>query len=294
MHGWRVLGAVLMLATVGACAGPVVGVVADGSYEALVPTPEQFAADTTGAIPGGFAQLHASGVDRVSLEREGDAVTFALDGETVITRRVVGRFDVVDREGSGPFKAQKEVLALGPEALVLGDLSIPDPVIWPGSFEDSPVITVKPRDAAERGPGVSCGASEPCLLLSRGEDPSGSYENVNNPELNESPVASIEVGTEDIELTLTTGDVVRVARSEASSTQACGIAVSPVWPVPAEVGVPVVDPVLIFTPCPSSPGASVRLVIVDRAGIPVLALALAEADGAWCDASPTCLWFAPI
>ena len=140
---------------VGACGGAAVEAVADGTYQALVPTAAQLADPGAGDIPGGFTSLHAGGVESVAVRIEGGAVTFAVDGTDAATRLVVERITVVDSEGSGPFKAQKQVLILGPEPLVLGDLSIPAPVIWPGSFEESPVITVKPQDSAERGPAVS-------------------------------------------------------------------------------------------------------------------------------------------
>ena len=58
-------------------------------------------------------------------------------------------------------KGRKQVLVLGGGPLTLGPLTIDDPVVWPGSFEDSPVVTVKPPElvssqcaaGSPRGPG---------------------------------------------------------------------------------------------------------------------------------------------
>jgi hypothetical protein len=271
----------------------VVYEVDDGVYGALVPSDEQFAADSAPGIPGGFALLREGGINLVELAVEGDEVTFRLDGEDVVTRNVVDHLIVRDREGSGPFKAEKELLVLGNDPLVLGGLSITEPVVWPGSFEGSPVITVKPRDPEERGPGVSCRAEEMCLLLSSGVDPTGRYEDANNPELNENPVASIRVSDDFVEFTLDTGQQVRISRSDESLTRACGLSETSLWEVPAEVDLAMDDPVLIHTLCPSSPGGAIQLIIIERAEIPALAPLGTETDEEWCSAGPDCLWFAP-
>ncbi len=289
-------GAVLVLVSIAmtACTGPVVVGVADGTYTALVPTTEQLALDAAGDIPGGFAELRASGVDDLVVLVEGDEVSFQLDGKPVASREVVERVDVVDREGSGPFKAQKQVLILGSESLVLGELSIDEPVIWPGSFEGSPVITVKPWNPDERGPDVSCAVDEACLLLSSPISPTGRYENVNNPELGPSPVSSIEITDDVIEFARATDSPVRADGEARSISRACGMSATPVWDVPPEAGVEMGDPVLVHTLCPSQPGAAIRLVIMERAELPVLAPLGSTADGAWCIPGPSCLIFAPV
>ena len=287
------LTVVLLSLVVNACGRPVVYEVGDGVYGALVPSVEQFAADAARGIPGGFALLREAGINLVELALEGDKVTFRLDGRDVVTRSVVDHLIVRDREGSGPFKAEKELLVLDNDPLVLGGLSITEPVVWPGSFEGSPVITVKPRDHEERGPGVSCRADEKCLLLSAGADPNGRYEDMNNPELHENPLASIRVSDDFVEFTLDTGQQVRISTSEESSTRACGLSETSVWDVPAEIDLAMDDPVLVHTVCPSSPGSSIQLIIIERAEIPVLAPLGTETDGEWCSAGTDCLWFAP-
>jgi hypothetical protein len=287
------LALVLLSLVVSSCSGPVVYEVDDGVYRALVPLDEQFEFDDARGIPGGFASLREAGIDLVELALEGDEVTFRLDGKEVVTRSVVDHLTVRDREGSGPFKAEKEVLVLDNNPLVLGGLSITEPVIWPGSFEGSPVITVKPRDPEERGPDVSCRADEKCLLLSAGADPTGRFEDVNDPELNENPIASIRVSDDFVEFTLDSGQQVRIGRSGESSTRACGLSETAVWDVPAEIDLAMDDPVLLHTLCPSSPGGSIQLIIIERAEIPVLAPLGTETEEEWCSAGPDCLWFAP-
>lgn len=287
------LAVVFLSLVASACGRPMVYQVEDGVYGALVPSVEQFAADGAGGIPGGFALLRESEVNLVELAVEGDKVIFRLDGTDVVTRSVVDHLIVRDREGSGPFKAEKELLVLGNDPLVLGALSITEPVVWPGSFEGSPVITVKPRDPAERGPGVSCRADEACLLLSAGVDPSGRYEDMNDPELDENPLASIRVSDDFVEFTLDTGQQVRASRSEESFTRACGLSATALWDVPAEIDLAMDDPVLLHTLCPTSPGSSIQLIIIERAEIPTLAPLGAETDGEWCSAASDCLWFAP-
>jgi hypothetical protein len=284
---------VLLSLVVSACGGPVVYEVDEGVYGALVPSVEQFEADGARGIPGGFVLLREAGINLVELALESDEVTFRLDGKDVVTRSVVDHLIVRDREGSGPFKAEKELLVLGNDPLVLGGLSITEPVVWPGSFEGSPVITVKPRDPEERGPGVSCGADEKCLLLSSGVDPTGRYEDANNPELNENPIASIRVSDVFVEFTLDTGQQVQISRSDESLTPACGLSETSVWDVPAEVDLAMDDPVLIHTVCPSFPGGAIQLIVIERAEIPALAPLGAGTDGEWCLAGPDCLWFAP-
>jgi hypothetical protein len=275
------------------CGESVIGGVNDGVYRARVPSREQFAGDVADDIPGGFAALRAAEIDQVELRIDGDDVTFTLDGTDTAIRRIVERLEVTDREGSGPFKGRKEVLVLRDDALFLGGLLIDEPVIWPGSFEGSPVVTVKPRDPEERGPDVSCAADESCLLLSSGADPTGHYANANDPALEESPVASIQVADEFVEFTLGTGQKVRTSRNDESSTPACGLSETLLWDVPAEIDLAMDDPVLVNTVCPSTPGAALQLVIMERAEIPVLAPLGTTTDGEWCTAGLDCLWFVP-
>lgn len=127
-------------------------VVGDGSYAARVPSAEQLAIDEAGDIPGGFSSLRSDNVDQVEMRLTGDDLTFSLDGADIVSRRVVDRNEIRDREGSGPFRAAMQLLVLGSEPLVLADLDIDNPVIWPGHFDGSPVVTVTSFDAGARGP----------------------------------------------------------------------------------------------------------------------------------------------
>lgn len=292
--GTRVGYAVVVVSLVAsACTGPVVVHVEGGRFDALVPSAEQFTLDTARGIPGGFAALREGGVDRVTMVYEDDTVVFRLDGGTVATRRVTDRVEVRDSEGSGPFKGAKQVLALGGDALVLGGLTIREPVIWPGSFAGSPAITVKSHDREERGPAVSCDATESCLVLSSGVDPDGRYEDANDPARDENPVAFIEVSGEFVEYTLDNGKRVRAGRGRASGARACGLSETALWDVPAEVAPAMTDPVLAVTACPTTPGDTL-LVIIERAEIPVLAPLDPGHAGQWCSPGPTCWRFAPI
>lgn len=266
--------------------------VEDATYHAFVPTSEQFASEASKDLPGGFAVLRSSGVDEIEVSLVGDQVTLRVDDGEPTIRQVTERFVVQDSEGSGPFKGSKQVLALGEDPLVIGDLTIISPVIWPGSFEESPVITIKPRNEADRGPGVSCGPTEMCLLLSSGNDPVGGYEDANNPALNENPISTIEVLTNSIEFTLDSGEVVKMDRTDEITTNACGLSVTTVWDVPGAIGLEIEDPVLVDAACPSTPGDT-YLVIMDRTDIPVLAPLGPELAGEWCRPGPTCLLFVP-
>jgi hypothetical protein len=294
LRRWIGIGFVLAGLVLSSCGESVIAGVDDGAYRALVPTTEQFAVDNARDIPGGFTVLRDAGINEVDLRVAGDEVTFRLDGADAVTRQVLDRLELTNREGSGPFKGKTEVLVLGDDALVLGELSIAEPVIWPGTFDESPVITVKPRDPEERGLGVSCGSNESCLLLSAGVDPIGRYENVNDPQLGESPIALIEVAGDFVEFTLRTGQQVRASRADESSTPACGLSETLLWDVPAEIDLAMEDPVLIHTLCPSTPGAATQLTIMERAEIPLLAPLGSATDGEWCFPDVDCLWFLPI
>lgn len=153
--------AVLLLAAgAGGCA-PYVDEIDDGVYGALVPTAEQWADPRSEGIPGGFAALSVDGAERLVVRIEGDTVTFELDGEATVTRTVRERRDIRDSEGSGPFRAETQALALGEEPLVLGSLRVSDPVIWSaGGGEDTRVVAIKPWDPVERGPIVPCAAGD--------------------------------------------------------------------------------------------------------------------------------------
>ncbi len=210
--------AVLLVAGAAGCGAPYLHAVDDGVYGALVPTTEQWADERSEAIPGGFAALSADGAERVVVRIEGDTVTFELDGETAVTRTVVERRDIQDSEGSGPFKAETQVLALGEEPLVLGSLRVSDPVIWyAGGYDSTGVVAIKPWDPEERGPIVQCvAADEQCLELPVGEtlvgDPIGEYTDMNEPGSAENPVAGIRVTATDVVYTLDTGEEVRSSR----------------------------------------------------------------------------------
>ena len=266
--------------------------VSPGTYSALVPSAEQFDLDTAMAIPGGFAPLRLRNVTSVGMRVEGDSVSVSLDGLRLDTLDIAERKVVTDSEGSGPFKANKEVLLLSDD-LAIGGLFVPTPAVWPGSFEGSPVVIVKTYDPDERGPAISCGPTEPCLLLSFGADPSGSYERIMPPGATQDSVASIRITADLVEFMLHDGRTVSRSAITGSSTLACGLAESLVWDIPAELGLSMVDPVLVHTVCPTNPGASIQLVIMERAAIPVLAPLAQDSDGEWCENGPTCLWFAP-
>ena len=289
--------AVLLVGTGAAGCAPYLHAVDEGVYGALVPTPQQWADARSQDIPGGFAALAADGVDRVVVRIDGDTVTFELDRETAATRTVVERRDLQDREGSGPFKAETQALALGNEPLVLGSLRISDPVIWfAGGYEGTGVVAVKPWDPKERGPIAQCAAAdEHCLELPVGEvlvgDPIGDYTDMVDPGAAENPVSSIRVTAADIVYRLDDGQEVRSSREEESLVRACALSESAFWPVPAEVGVTVDDPVLVETSCPLPSGEAPSLTVMARAALPVLAPLSPQQGGQWCRPGPDCLFF---
>jgi len=274
------------------CSTSAVYQVADGSYVSQVPSVEQFDLDVDGALPGGVAQLRAQGVGRIEVDIDADQVVFRLDGIDTAAQRIVDRIDVTDREGSGPFKAKKELLVLA-DPLVLGELVIDAPVIWPGSFEESPVITIKSRTPGERGPDVSCRADEPCLLLSSGVDPAGSYADANNPELDQNPIDSILINGQSLDVALDTGNHVTIPATVGSFTGACGLSENRVWDLPDDLGLGIDDAVLIHTLCPSTPGAAIQLIIMGRSAMPALAPLTESRGGEWCMPGPDCLIFVP-
>jgi len=274
------------------CGASAVYEVAEGTYSSQVPSEEQLRLDAEGSLPGGVAQLRDQGVDHIEVDITANQVTVRLDGTDTAAHRIVDRVDITDREGSGPLKASKQLLVLA-DTLVLGDLVINEPVIWPGSYEESPVITIKPRTPGERGPEVSCREDEPCLLLSSGIDPVGTYADANNPELNENPIESILIDEQSLDVTLDNGDHVTIPASSTSSTRACGLSENRVWDLPSELGLPIDDPVLIHTLCPTTPGAAIQLITMDRAAIPLLAPLTEAREGDWCTPGPDCLLFVP-
>ena len=294
---WGAAAVLLLGAGVAGCSGPYLHAVDDGAYGALVPTTEQWADENSEAIPGGFAALSADGVERVVVRIEGDTVTFELDRETAVTRTVVERRDIQDSEGSGPFKAETQALALGDEPLVLGSLSISDPVIWySGGYESTGVVAIKPWEPDERGPLVQCAAAEEqCLELPLGEtlvgDPIGDYTDMNPPDAAEIPVTGIRVTATDVVYTLDTGEEVRSGREGESLIRACALWESAVWPVPADVGVAFDDPVLVETYCPLPSGEAPTLTVMERTALPVLAPLAPQWGGQWCQPGPDCLWF---
>ena len=84
-----------------------------------------------------------------------------------------------------------------------------------------------------------------------------------------------------------------VEAGPGSTTQACGLSENPVWDLPSELGLPIDDPVLIHTLCPSTPGSAIELVIMGRADIPVLAPLTEAREGDWCTPATDCLVFVP-
>lgn len=286
----------LLGAGVAGCA-PYLHAVDDGVYGALVPTTEQWADENSEEIPGGFAALSADGVERVVVRIEGDAVTFELDGETAATRTVAERRDIQDSVGSGPLKAETQVLALGEEPLVLGSLTIADPVIWySGGYDSTRVVAIKQWDPDERGPIVPCAAADKqCLELPVGEalvgDPIGDYTDMNEPGSAENPVTGIQVTVTDVVYTLDTGEEVRSSRDGEFLIRACALWESSVWPVPAEVGIAFDDPVLVETHCPLPSGEAPSLTVMERAALPVVAPLATQWGGQWCQPGPACLWF---
>jgi hypothetical protein len=289
--------ALLLLGAGAAGCSPYLHAVDDGVYGALVPTTEQWADERSEEIPGGFAALRADGAERVVVGIKGDTVTFELDGETAVTRAVVGRRNIQDSEGSGPFKAEAQALALGEEPLVLGSLRVSDPVIWyAAGYESTEVVAIKPWDPEERGPIVQCvAADKQCLELPVGEtlvgDPIGDYTDMNNPGAAENPLTGVRVTATDIVYRLDTGKEVRSSRQEEFLVRACALWESAVWPVPTEVGVAFDDPVLVETSCPLPSGDAPSLTVMERAALPVLAPLVPQRGGEWCQPGPDCLWF---
>lgn len=131
-------------------------------------------------------------------------------------------------------------------------------------------------------------------MLSSGVSPIGSYEDSNNPELDQNPISTIEVTEATIKFSLDDGQEVSVdAATSRSVSRGCGLAETDVWDVPISVQLSIQDPVLVHTVCPSTPGEPIQLVIMERREIPLLAPLETPGDGSWCSASSTCLWFAP-
>ncbi|MCH8571116.1 hypothetical protein LSI54_07050 [Nesterenkonia sp. AY15] len=294
---WTAAAVLLLGAGSVGCGRPYLHAVDDGVYGALLPRTEQWAEEGSEGIPGGYAALSADGAERVVLRIEDDTVTFELDGESAVTRQVVQRRDIQDSEGSGPFKADSQALALGDEPLVLGSLTISDPVIWyAGGYDSTEVVAIKPWDPEERGPIVQCAAAdEQCLALPVGEslvgDPIGDYTDMTRPGAAENPVTGIRVTATDIVYTLDTGQEVRSSRAEETLIQACALWKSAVWPVPAEIGLSFDEPVLVETSCPLPSGEAPRLTVMERASLPVLAPLEPHRAGQWCQPGPDCLWF---
>ncbi len=291
----RVTAAVVMTLVVAACS-TVVATVDDGRYGALVPSVEQLAASGSFAVPGGFATLRDGGIDEVGVLIRGDRVTFTLDGEEAVTRVVTERRQVRDREGSGPFRPEREVLHLGDEPLALGPLVVPDPVLWPRGDDRTGVLTLRQWDPEERGPLAQCRIDdEVCLELGDGEsrigDPVGTYEDRNDPALDENPLTAVEVTDGYVVYTLDTGGEVRAERSGETLTTACGLSESYVWKVPDEVGLDLRGAVLVHTRCPLPYGEADTVTIMARADLPVLAPLDEEQGGEWCRPGPRCLWF---
>ena len=290
--------ALLLLLGAGAagCA-PYLHAVDDGVYAALVPTMEQWADARSEEIPGGFAALSADGANRVAVRIDGDTVTFELDGKVAVTRTVVERRDLQDSEGSGPFKAETQALALGDDPLVLGSLRVSDPVIWyAGGYESTSVIAVKPWDADERGPITQCvAADQQCLHIPVGEspvgDPIGDYTDMNQPGTADNPVAGIQVTATEVVYTLDNGEEVRSGREQESLVRACALSESATWPVPAGVGAAFDDPVLVETNCPLPSGEAPSLTVMERTALPVVAPLAPQWGGEWCQPGPDCLWF---
>ena len=296
----RAAWVLLLGMAVAGCGGPYVHAVDDGVYGALVPTPEQWADKNSPAIPGGFAALSADGIERVVVSIDGDTVAFEVDGQTAATRTVTERRNIQDGEGSGPFKAETQALALGAEPLMLGSLVIADPVIWSsGGYDRTGMIAIKPWDSGERGPIVQCtAADDQCLELPAGGalvgDPIGDYADMNDPATAENPLSGIRITATDIVYTLDTGEEVRSSREGESLIRACALWESAVWPVPAEVGVAFDDPVLVETHCPLPSGEAPTLTVMERASLPILAPLAPNWGGQWCRPGPGCLWFLDV
>ncbi len=283
-----------LVLVVAGCGGPVIEQVEPGVYQSIVPSIEQLDIDQGLGLPGGYRVLRDGGVDELELRVVGDAVTFSLDGEDVAELPITGRLVIRDAEGSGPFRAEKEVLVIGDGPLELDGLTIPDPVIWPGSYEGSPVVTVKPLDPDERGPVASCLPVERCLLLTAEVEPFGSYDDANDPALDQNPVATIEVSDSSVEFVLDTGERIRIGLADhRSTTTACGLSETSMWEVPPGVDPAFNDPVLVHTVCPTTPGAAIQMAIMERADVPRLAPIGPGYDGEWCVASRSCLLFNP-
>ena len=278
--------------------GPYLHAVDDGTYGALVPTTGQLFDANSNAIPGGFAALRADGVERVVVRIDSDTVTFELDGVVAATRTVTERRSIQDLEGSGPFKAETEAVALGDEPLVLGSLTIDEPVIWySGGYESTQVIAIKQWDPEERGDSiVQCSAAdEHCLEVPLGDtlvgDPVGNYTDMNQPDTDQNPLSDVSVTATEIVYMLDTGAVVRSGREAETPIRACGLEESLVWPVPEAVGLAFDDPVLVETHCSLPYGEAPALTVMERSALPVLAPLAPQSGGQWCQPGSDCLWF---
>lgn len=101
-------------------------VVQPGSYSALVPSAGQLETDAGQELPGGFAALRNAGIETVELRIDDEEVTFLLDGTETATRRITDRVQITDSEGSGPFKAEKEILVLDSDPSSSPDSRLPN------------------------------------------------------------------------------------------------------------------------------------------------------------------------
>jgi hypothetical protein len=302
-----ILFAMLTLAAT-ACSDTVVVDVADGVYTARVPTQDQLATDAAAGIPGTFGVLRDAGIDRIEVEIDGDEVALTAGGETV-TRAVSDREHRRVSSAQSIFQSdfEVEVIHLGDDPLVLGPVTIDEPVLVPGDPEGAPVVVVKGFRTGGDEYDVTCEAGVPCLVLSALEPPTGRYRYLGGADpADTGPIPAIEFDGSSVMVELAAGDRIPMSQSR-STTAACGLSLTPVWEVPAAADLAMEDPVLVDSRCATAPGRDL-LTIMERDAIPTLAPANMVRRGTqvpttpqrdpvdrrtWCVPGPDCLLYGP-
>lgn len=281
--GCLVATAVLALASCGD--DTIVAEVDPGTYAARVPTSEQLAAPGAGALPASFGDLREAGADSIEIQVGDDEVRVSVDGETVATRTVSERVQVLAQEGDEAFLSRIEavIVRLDGGPLEVGGASFDQPAIVPGRAAGTAEVALRSWGDGDRVD-LGCPGTEPCLLATAGSPPSGSYEST-APDDVADPVTSIEVRGEALVLRLASGDSVEATRPDdprQATTAACGITETAIWEVPGEAGLGMDDPVVVDTSCLGEAAGS-HLTIMERDDIPVLA---PWGNPVWCDRGP--------
>lgn len=284
----RLLSSLLVVVAVilGSCGeDTLVARVEAGTYTARVPTEDQLADPGADALPGAFMELRRAGVDHVEITVGENEVEISADGAIVASRSVEETVQLLAQEPTSAFQSriEAEFVRLAGEPLEMPGLTIARPSVSPARANDPSVIALR---AFERTPPVDLGCLDAgeCLLATTGISPAGEYRSV--PEgTSESPVTSIAVVGDTLELRLASGETVTAVRPDdpdEATTPACGITETAMWEVPDETGLGMDDPVVVHTSCLGVASGS-YLTLIERSDIPVLA---PWGNPVWCDLGP--------